>query len=36
MKWFRDYPEFMEKRIIEIEKAVHKTLGISRFPCTAL
>lgn len=29
MKWFRDYPEFLEKRIYEIEKAVHETLGIS-------
>jgi len=28
MKWFRDYPEFLKKRIYEIEKAVHETLGI--------
>lgn len=36
VKWFRDYPEFMEKRVFEIEKAVHKTLGIPWSSCTAL
>ncbi len=29
MKWFRDYPEFLEKRIHEISKAVHEILEIS-------
>lgn len=28
MKWFKDYPEFMEKRVFEIQKEVHKVLGI--------
>lgn len=28
MKWFRDYPEFLEKRVFDVEKAVHKILGI--------
>lgn len=28
MKWFRDYPQFMEKRVFEVEKEVHKVLGI--------
>lgn len=28
IKWFREHPEFMEKRIIDVEKAVHKVLGI--------
>jgi len=28
MKWFRDYPEFTQKRIFEIQKEVHRVLGI--------
>ena len=28
-KWLKDYPEFLEKRIPEIQKEVHKVLGIS-------
>lgn len=28
-KWFRDYPEFLEKRVFEIQTAVHRVLGIS-------
>jgi uracil-DNA glycosylase len=28
MKWFKDYPEFMEKRIFQIRSEVHKVLGI--------
>lgn len=30
MKWFRDYPEFMEKRILDVRKAVYTTLGIKK------
>lgn len=29
MKWFQDYPEFLEKRVLEVEKVVHEVLGIS-------
>jgi len=29
MKWFRDYPQFTEKRILKVQKEVHKVLGIS-------
>lgn len=29
MKWFKDYPEFTEKRIFEVQKEVHRVLGIS-------
>lgn len=29
MKWFRDHPEFLEKRIIPVQKAVHETLDIA-------
>lgn len=29
VKWFRDYPEFLEKRVFEVSKAVHTVLGIS-------
>lgn len=29
MNWFRDHPEFMEKRILEIEKVIHSVLGIA-------
>lgn len=29
MKWFRDYPEFQEKRIIEVGKTVRQVLGLS-------
>lgn len=29
MKWFKDYPEFTEKRIFEVQKEVHKVLGLS-------
>lgn len=29
MKWFRDYPAFLEKRVFEVESAVHKVLGLS-------
>ena len=29
MKWFKDYPEFTEKRILEVQKEVHKVLGLS-------
>lgn len=28
MKWFRDYPEFTEKRILKIREEVHRVLGI--------
>lgn len=28
MKWFKDYPEFMDERIFKIQKEVHKVLGI--------
>lgn len=28
IKWFRDYPEFQEKRIKEISKTVHEVLGL--------
>jgi uracil-DNA glycosylase family 4 len=28
MKWFKDYPEFLEKRVFEIEKQIHRVLGI--------
>lgn len=28
MKWFKDYPQFTEKRIFEVQKEVHKVLGI--------
>lgn len=28
MKWFRDYPEFTEKRILQIREEVHRVLGI--------
>lgn len=28
VKWFKDYPEFTEKRILEIQKVVHQVLGI--------
>lgn len=28
MKWFKDYPQFEEKRIFKIQKEVHKVLGI--------
>lgn len=28
MKWFKDNPEFINKRIFEIQKAVHKVLNI--------
>lgn len=27
MKWFKDYPQFLEKRIFEVQKEVHKILG---------
>lgn len=27
MKWFKDYPEFTEKRIPEIREKIHKVLG---------
>ena len=30
MKWFKDYPEFTERRVLEIRKAVHQVLGISK------
>ncbi len=26
MKWFKDYPQFTEKRIFEIQKEVHKVI----------
>mgnify|MGYP000216136956 CR=1 FL=1 len=29
IKWFRDYPEFTEKRIFEVQKEVYRVLGIS-------
>lgn len=29
MRWFRDYPAFLEKRVLDIQKAVHRILGIS-------
>lgn len=28
MKWFKDYPQFMEERIPEIRKVVHKALNL--------
>jgi uracil-DNA glycosylase family 4 len=28
VKWFRDHPEFTQKRIIEIEKVIHSVLNI--------
>lgn len=28
VKWFKDYPEFEEKRILKIRKEVHRVLGI--------
>jgi uracil-DNA glycosylase family 4 len=28
MKWFKDYPQFTEERIIKIQKEVHKVLGL--------
>lgn len=28
MKWFKDYPQFTEKRILKIQEEVHKVLGI--------
>lgn len=28
MKWFRDYPQFEQKRVFEIQRAVHRVLGI--------
>lgn len=28
MIWFREHPEFTQKRIFEVQKAVHKVLGI--------
>lgn len=30
MNWFRDHPEFMKKRIVEVRNAVYDTLGISK------
>ena len=28
MKWFQDYPIFLEKRVLDVRKAVHTVLGI--------
>lgn len=28
MKWFKDYPQFAEKRVFKIRKEVHRVLGI--------
>jgi len=29
MKWFKDYPQFMEERIYKIQKEVHRVLGFN-------
>lgn len=29
VKWFKDYPQFEEKRIVQIRKTVHRVLGLS-------
>ncbi|GAB6085052.1 uracil-DNA glycosylase family protein [Alkaliphilus crotonatoxidans] len=31
MKWFKDYPQFTEERVLQIRKEIHRVLGIKEW-----